>query len=122
MASGTIRRTDWTLLWTNSDPSTAFTANSISINLSGYSYVKFVLNYSTTSATQIICECAVGKRVTPYALTNIIGNSYVGARQRVFTTSTSGVTVDNDYYHQLNLNTYSAGSGTYMIPAEIWAR
>ena len=122
MASGTIRRTDWTLVWTNPNPSSAFTASSINVNLSGYSYVKFVLNYSQTSTTQFICECAVGKRANPYGLTNVIGNSYVGARQRAFTTSTSGVTVDLDYYHQLNQNTYSEGIGTYFIPVEIWAR
>lgn len=122
MASDTIRRSGWALVWTNPNPTAAFPAQTINLNLSGYSYVKFITNYSGTSATQIVGECAVGKRVALYALANLIGNNYVGARQRNFSASASGVTVELDYYHQLNQNSYSDGTGTYLIPAEIWAR
>lgn len=112
----------WKRVWTNPNPSAAFPAQTINLNLSGYSYVKIYTNYSGNSATQIVGECAIGKRVALYALANIIGNSYVGARTRTISAASTGVTVDLDYYHMLNQNTYSDGTGTYLIPAEIWAR
>lgn len=122
MASDTIRRSDWALVWTNPNPKATFPEQTINLNLSGYSYVKIITNYSGSSTTQIVGECAVGNRVALYALSNIIGNSYVGARTRLIDTSASGINVGLDYYHQLNQNNYSDGTGAYFIPVEIWAR
>ena len=113
MASGTVKRTgiQSSLLWTNSDATQSFSAQTIPLNLTDFDavLVGFCVNtsYSTRVSSQIVL-----KNGHESDLSNVLtGGTTV--RNRGVTVSDSGVTFSAGYQNGSSNNTAS-------IPRWIW--
>lgn len=109
------------LLWTNASPTSSFSAQTISLDLSRYDAVEIVCRYGATDDTRTRYMCDVGSS-TPmywfyYAGTD---GKYTGVRSRnEVSVSTTGVTFDTCTGKSGNSSTSTANNG-YIIPIEIY--
>lgn len=99
MATGKIPAPGWTLVWTNPNPTSSFAEQTLSLNLSGYTWVKILFRRETNNAiiaaevevpidgeTQIVASGLadasnhLGRRIVDYASSSGIrfqgGNKY----------------------------------------------
>ena len=110
-----------TLLWTNASPTSAFAAQTISLDLSGYNAVEIVCRYSTTDDTHIRYICDVGNSASMYWFYRTATNGYyMGVRSRTnVSASTTGATFNTCMGKPVNSSTSTANDG-YIIPIEIY--
>ena len=110
-----------TLLWTNASPTSSFSAQTISLDLSRYDAVEIVCRYSTTdnSRTRYICDIGSSSSMYWFYYTATDGK-YMGVRSRnLVSASTTGVTFNTCNGKAVNTNTSTANDG-YIIPIEIY--
>ena len=110
-----------TLLWTNASPTSVFTAQTVSLALSGYDAVEIVCRYSRTDDTRTRYVCDVGSSSSMYWFYyTATDGKYTGVRSRnVVSVSTTGVTFDTCMGKPVNSSTSTTNDG-YIIPIEIY--
>ena len=110
---------EWTLVWTNNDPTATFLPQKMSFDTTHYEWVKIEYRYIKTSTLVQVMELNLSS--TRAMLTGIYSGR---ACQRVFETnwvSSDGITCDVGSY----FSSYGGGGTTdnsYCIPERIWAR
>lgn len=122
MATGTIKTTGWKRLWTNPNPSVAFPAQTISLDLSNYAefVVKLYLwkdDGGITGQAYILGYQNCYYNIFTPILTN--GQVYLAGRQIV--TKANGVEVTNGG-SKTSLTGNCVQDNGWIVPAEIWAR
>lgn len=110
-----------TLLWENASPTSAFAAQTVSLDLSSYDAVEIVCRYSTTDDARIRYICDVGNSASMYWFYRTATNGYyMGVRSRTnVSASTTGATFDTCMGKPVNSSTSNANDG-YIIPIEIY--
>lgn len=101
-------------LWTNSSPTTAFTAKTVSLSLSSYAFVFIKVREATTLAKYSWHIVAVGdsNTFTTYS------DYYIRARS--VSASTSGVTFGSGLYYPRYAEDSPTSSDAQCVPVEIW--
>lgn len=111
-----IDKATWTLLWTNPNPSADFGSQTVSVDLTAYSFVVIELSQASTSAgTQIYTNIAKVDGLTHM----MIGNASGKVTRRIVTVSTTGVS----FARGESWETYASLTTThndYMIPISIY--
>ena len=122
MATGTIKTTGWKRLWTNPNPSVAFPAQTISLDLSNYA--EFVITYrqwkddSDISNQQYFFGYA-DKTIT--IMTPITSNGQVYLAGRRVTISSTGITF-GAAASKTSLNGNATTDNGWIVPYQIYAR
>lgn len=100
------------LLWENASPTATFSAQTVSLDLSGYHYV-YVIVRATTG------EAHFGSHIVPVGTSQellCVATTYL--RKRNATISTNGVTFDGGY-NQSSINSWEASTAS-AIPYRIY--
>lgn len=117
------RSIEWTQVWSNSAPTTSFSAQTISLDLSGYSEIKLLARMTT--GTNIRTEITAELDGCEYPIT-IVGQTSSAAAMRFYRRgikpSATGVTFTEAVYKNFNNTSAAVSSNTSMIPLTIWAR
>lgn len=122
MATGTIKSTGWKLLWTNPNPSVAFPAQTISLDLSNYAeFVVKVYQWKDDGEFSGQVYILGFQKYNYNIFTPIItsGQVYLAGRQII--TKTNGVEVTNGGSKTTLTGNFVQDNG-WIVPAEIWAR
>ena len=115
MATGTIQK-NMVLLWENPNPSASFGAQTVSLTLSGYSFVLIEYrDYTASDAASALHTilCGVGGKyqmLSGYSKNNRIGN-------RTANVTASGITFSEAQYNNETTNTYNVPLRIYGIKA-----
>lgn len=111
------------LLWTNESPTTAFAAQTISLDLSGYDEVEIYTIQHISRSSYLIppSRTEIGMSGDLFAITGATGDTsgYCAWTKRTYTTSTSGVTFTLDAV-SLDGTAWLAGGGAHLIPYKIY--
>ena len=99
------------LLWTNASPSSSFDAQTISLDLSGYTLLLFLANIGTWGGG-VSAISAVGNSA-------VMTTAHDGTLERVFYTSTTAITIDDGYIYA-SYNGNRTKSNTALIPTAIY--
>ena len=108
-----------TLLWTNSNPTSAFAASTVSLDRDGYDFLLIECLTSTTelyrTASLVLNDTGVGNQY----ISCLGGNT---SASRMATIKDGGITFTTGYYvNQTDSYTLASGSGTgYAIPYRIY--
>ena len=102
----------WTSLWTNSDPSSNFSAQTVPIDLSNWNLIAILAKPQTTGSTTSVFRAAVGTE-------NILSVPNIGSTQYFYkrnaTVTTSGITFSTGYR-----NTNGTTGAGYCIPTAVY--
>ena len=102
----------WTTLWTNSDPTSNFAAQTVSVDLSSYTWVAIVATTTTNGTDEAAHLVRVGSSVL-LSVANLASTQYFYKREA--TTSSSGITFTTGYR-----NTNGTSGTQYCIPLAIY--
>lgn len=102
----------WTSLWTNSAPSSNFSAQTVPLDLSGYTWIAIIAKTQTTGTVETTHLVRVGSSVI-MSVPNLAGTQYFYKRQADVTTS--GITFGTGYRN----NTGTSGAN-YCIPVAVY--
>lgn len=105
-----------TLLWENASPTSEFTAQTVSIDLSDYDAVEVVFQGSTYQ--QIYC--AIGEKGEAQAVWNVETTSNMSAVSRKFTVNANGVEFTKAVFKSFSALTTVNTNNKYMIPLKIY--
>ena len=109
-----------TLLWTNASPTSAFAAQTISLDLSGYDAVEIVSRFTTSNIGQTVEKCEVGSRVFVEKFYNATSTSaHATIMHRQIDVSSDGVTFANAKTKVVDENT-STTNNSVLIPYKIY--
>lgn len=100
-----------TLLWTNPDPTSNFSAQTISLNLSGYDAVKVLAAQNTSSSSGVMVETTKDYEGRLFMM-------YNARYYRGFTWSDTGVTFTDGY--QASLSSNLSANNSAAIPIYIY--
>ena len=103
---------EWPVLWTNPSPTSNFSAQTVSVDLSDWSWVAIGAAVSTSGTSEIITFARNGTSTT-LSLPNIGGTQYF--YKRSVTVSPTGVTFSTGYR-----NTNGTTGAGYCIPLKIY--
>ena len=102
----------WTSLWTNSDPSSNYAAQTEAMDLSAYTWIAIIAKTQTTGTVETTHLVRVGSSVI-MSVPNLAGTQYFYKRQADVTTS--GITFGTGYRN----NTGTSGAN-YCIPVAVY--
>ena len=125
MATGTIQK-NMVLLWTNPNPTSAFAAQTISVDISEYSFVAIEFKSHRAVEDFFICLFSTGKKTG--VGTGVMGgffNPSTQANANIYTrevdlTSPNSVGFSTSFYAQASTEWRSVASGDGLIPNRIW--
>lgn len=113
----------WTLLWTNSSPTTDFAPQTISLNLTDYNEIKIVMGYRTNNlvySTIIVSE--KGLKTGTFDC-NYLSDTNFFLIRRLFESSDSGIVFEDALRRQFAPTVGSSSvQNSYSIPLRIYAR
>lgn len=118
MASGTIKKLPFTrldLLWTNSSPTSNFTAQDVSVDLGGYDLVALAIKYSRLSNSShppLMFYRIVDGQICYMPLINNTDN-YTGARGFSYSVANKVISFTKGEYN-------GATDNAHVIPLEIY--
>ena len=117
----------WKLLWTNPNPSSAFAAQTVSLDLSAFSEIKvhYLLNDTQYSQGKIGYFCFGDKSGSKFKQDTLSGEAAGGAPQwsvRSFSADNAGVTFTDAKKKATNVTTANAVDNGQILPYEIYAR
>lgn len=120
MATGTASSNSWKLLWTNSSPTSSFSTQTVSIDLSKFSEVliHFRLTSSDFGATALPSVIAPIDGQTYSAIIGFNDNGVAAGFKRNFVPSSNSIYFDSGKSGQR----WSTTTETCMIPTHIYAR
>lgn len=111
------------LLWTNASPTSAFSAQTISLDLSGYDAVEIIANNTNE-------KFPVSFKVEKGSSSNLgivgTGSGYVGTGSVVIhaireaTVNNNGVTFSSAFTAMYNVQSYATESNVYNVPVKIY--
>lgn len=123
MATGTIQKQGWALLWANQDTSSSFAAQSVEIDLSNYTEISIHFRHTTSSDSYEDVQGFVGShlfmRLFGYVST-ASGAVDVFAREAIATTS--GVEFKGAFEKRVNNTGAGSAYNAACIPDKIYAR
>ena len=102
----------WTSLWTNSDPSSNYAAQTEAMDLSAYTWIAIIAKTQTTGTVETTHLVRVGSSVI-MSVPNLAGTQYFYKRQADVTTN--GITFGTGYRN----NTSTSGTN-YCIPIAVY--
>ena len=124
MATGSVTKSAWKLLWENPNPNQAFPSQTISLNLSGYEIVKIVFDPFQGENQSHSSECLVGMSGDLSFIQFLTSTASDAAHalngtSRAYTVNTNGITFGsaNMFY---NGGAYQ-GWDSRSIPRKIYA-
>lgn len=107
-------------IWTNPNPNSSFTAQTISIDISAYDAVEVVFRASTSSETRVVG--IAHKDGNDYNVLNfsfVTTSGVMTIERRAITATANGVAFSANTHKALNATT-SSTNNTYLIPYEIY--
>lgn len=126
MATGTIQK-NMVLLWTNPNPTSAFAAQTISVDISEYSFVAIEFKTHKNVEDFFICLFSTGKKAGAGA--TVMGGFYNPSTQasanaytrEVDLTAQSAIGFSGSFYASSGTSWQStASAGNELIPSRIW--
>lgn len=114
----------WTLMWTNPSPSSSFSAQTVSINLTGYTEIKIVAMQSTsTTTTHVSVTCEIDEaNYQILVFGNALGSAAFNMFYRIVSATTSGVTFSTGYSKHTDAAESPDESASRIVPLYIYAR
>ena len=110
-----------TLLWTNASPTSAFAAQTISLDLSGYDAVEIEYYGSTTVAASYIVKSKIGEPFFLFGYLNPQSTSaHINLLSRSVSTATSGITFEGGFSKRTSDSTVYSNNNKYCIPYKIY--
>lgn len=107
------------LLWTNPNPSSSFSAQTVSLDLSRYDAVMVVHRYGTSTSRLNSVIVPVGDTGMCFHAGNFsAATGYV--MTRAFGTTTTGIDFNTSYRRALNSTSAASSSGDYCYPIYIF--
>lgn len=100
------------LLWENSDPTSSFAAQSISVNLSSYKMFGLVMWYSTTTQEEVQMQLFTVDENTKYPMVSG-NNNRGGTRSITYDAANAELSISAATYN-------SATNNAYLIPLRIY--
>ena len=121
---------EWELVWTNSAPTSNFTAQTVSLDLSGYAFIRIQARCTASATRSNYFDIPIGgsphtsghylEMFNTTATSTSTGSLY-GTRRKV-TATTTGVTFSTGYYKPTNNTNAPTSDASRIIPVRIWAR
>ena len=110
-----------TKLWDNPSTSGSFAAQTVNIDLSGYSAIAIMFHYSNATATSSLRLSLVDGSAYEAVQFNGIQNSGITyISRRTYTVTAAGVTFAAAYHKATNSTASVSADNGYMIPVAIW--
>ena len=110
-----------TLLWTNASPTSAFAAQTISLDLSGYDAVEIEYYGSITVAASYIIKGKIGEPFFLFGYLNPQSTSaHINLLSRSVSTATSGITFEGGFSKRTSDSTVYSNNNNYCIPYKIY--
>lgn len=112
-------KAQYTLLYTNAAPSSAFAAQIVTLNLSKYKAV--MIEYFTNGAQVgdlFRTEVAIGRRTAMQGTLAVWNNLVYGIR--FVDTTTSGIAISDGYARSYNMSSIGNVDNQYCVPYRIW--
>ncbi|MBQ0078369.1 MAG: hypothetical protein KBS66_00565 [Eubacterium sp.] len=107
------------LLWTNPNPSSAFSAQTVSLNLRGYTGVKIKLKRMNNDAVYSMHETGIGERVDVGEI--VVSTTGVNwAYSRMATPNSNGIVFGNAGWKYTNVSQAITNDNNYAIPVAIY--
>ena len=124
MASGIIEKSGWKLLWTNQNPTSAFSPQTINIDLSSYSMI-MVRTYSYAISayygiTTIGFKGTHRNIITSFG--NTTGPGYLNFFMREFICNDSGIQFSEGYSRQITSSSTPSVDNNFNVPIEIYGQ
>lgn len=101
-------------LWTNSNPSSNFSAQTVGLDLSAWKVIAVTASFNTTADAETMSFVCVGKETT-MCVPNVITGSTMYFAKRTAQATSSGVTFSTGYR-----NTSGTSGANYCIPIAIY--
>ena len=127
MASGTIPRTPtipsgFVLLWTNSDPTSAFSAQSVPVDLSSYDavYIQFKYGTSATSWRTGMFALVDGNNYQAICMGDLTASSASIITARYFDVLTTGINFEGGLTKKTTSTSAASSSNGSCIPYQIY--
>lgn len=113
---------NWTLLWENASPTSAFSPQDISVALSGYDIIKILVKSSATGIAALYYDIpnVLNSYVIASIYANNAGTGYVILYNRRFTIKATGFHIEDAYGKALNTNTAPSIANTTCLPWRIY--
>lgn len=108
-------------IWENASPSSSFAAQTISLDLSGYTAIAVMFHYSNATETSGVRMAFVDGSAYEAAQFNGIQNSGITyVSRRTFTVTAAGVDFAAAYHKATNSTASVSADNGYMIPVAIY--
>lgn len=109
------------LLWTNSDPSSNFTAKTVSLDLSDYDAVVILYHATTSGSNSYLTSAVIGETASMDAWTSIgTSGQAILHRHRLADVTATGVTFGTCEQKRVNVTTASTNDNSGCIPMYIY--
>lgn len=113
-----LKQTEYkTLLWTNASPTSAFAAQTISLDLSRYDAVEIEVIASRTSGKMGVCRLFFGAPVSQGLI--VLGDDAT-KHARDVTLYSDGITFQNGYYQYMASGSAKTNDGGQAMPYKIY--
>lgn len=117
---------EWDLMWTNPSPTESFSPKTISLDLSGYMFIRIQFRLGTAASRSVYVDAVIGEEDYSAEMFNspLISTS-TGAMYgcaRAFSSTSNGVTFSTAYKKPTNATTARTADNDYVLPVRIWAR
>lgn len=121
MATGTKQK-NIVLLWTNQNPTSAFSAQTVPIDLSGYSllYIVFTPNSTNNSTIRIPVLARKADEVMVNSYINLSGTGGITLVFRYFSSSNSGVSFESGQSKAVSSSSSGSTDNARCVPLYIY--
>lgn len=127
LTTSTDKKTEINLLWTNPNPTSAFAAKTVSLNLSGYDMVEIAFYqatsqlYTHTKRVLVGCVSDLGAVTTRFLETSGTSTSGTWSTSRQVNVKTTGITFGaGAYEYTYNNGNNHVVNNSYTIPLKIY--
>lgn len=121
MATGTKQK-NIVLLWTNQNPTSAFSAQTVPIDLSGYSllYIVFTPNSTNSSTVRIPVLARKADEIMVNSYINLSGTGGITLVFRYFSSSNSGVSFESGQSKAVSSSSSASTDNARCVPLYIY--
>lgn len=116
------RRGGWRQVWENGNPTSNFSAQTVDLDLSGYSEIRIEYRLSTTSETRYFADGFINGQVLPVIGMSSLSSTTAYLLIRNATPSSTGVSFQTAYRRSTVATTAASSSPGYMIPVAIYVK
>ena len=117
---------EWELVWENESPDANFAAQTLSLDLSKYRFVRIEAAFTTATFLTSITDISIDQGISYLVVFNTTFYSTSTGTPRLYTrkadVTTTGITFSTGYYKNTNGTAAPTKGTNYIIPRRIWAR